>query len=282
MSFFEAVRFLTVIPIPRRRRAGTGEETGRKLARAMRFFPVVGALIGCATAGVLLLAGRVFPAPLSSVVTVVFLLALTGALHLDGLADTFDGLFGARDREGRLRIMRDSHIGAYGVAAVVCALLLKVGALAALGESALLRRLDPSVYPRWLLELAGERHWAQVAAAALMPVWGRWVMVLGAGVGPYARTGGGKGAAFVEGTGLTEAILLGLVPLGLTGLVLGLPGLAAGLACALTGALLLAWWRARAGGVTGDILGALGESVEIAFLLALLVALPAGRQSPPF
>jgi len=278
MSFLLAVTFLTVIPLRGRKRGGGNAA----LARSMLWFPVVGCQIGAAAVAVLLLAAAVLPDPLPALVAVIFLVGLTGALHLDGLADTFDGVFGGRDRASRLRIMRDSAVGTFGLVAVVCALLLKVAALAALGESGWANQVALSGRRLWLIETFGRQRWAQVTVLALMPVWGRWVMTLAAGIGPYARAEGGTGSAFVKGTGLAESLVLGLIPLGLTGFLLGWPGALAAGAAALAALLVLLWWRAKLGGVTGDTMGALGELFEIAFVLSALVLLPAGTSGPPF
>ena len=300
MSFLLAITFLTVIPLRGRKRGGgdavrkggrppdvkgsapLSDPSSAAVARAMLWFPVVGCLIGVAAIAVLLLAAEVLPGMLPEVVAVVFLVGLTGALHLDGLADTFDGVFGGRDRASRLRIMRDSAVGTFGLVAVVCALLLKVVALAALGERDWASHVALTGRGLWLIETFGRPRWAQMAVLALMPVWGRWVMTLSAGIGPYARAEGGTGAAFVKGTGLVESLLLGLIPLGLTGFLLGWPGVLAAGAATLAALLALLWWRARLGGVTGDTMGALGELVEVAFVLSALMLLPVGTSGPPF
>jgi len=278
MSFFLAMTFLTVIPL--RRRAQTG---GRAIGWAMFWFPVVGLLIGCAGAAVLFGAARIMPGQVPEIAAVVFLVALTGALHLDGLADTFDGLFGGRDREARLRIMRDHAVGAYGVAAVMCVLLLKVGLITALADRLWLSGQSPPDRCRWLIEWLGRPRWRQAAVVALMPVWGRWIMTLAAGVGPYARGREGTGAALVARMTVVRSCLLGTIPFGLTVALFGLPGLWMGVAVTLVGLGLLLWWRGKIGGVTGDTMGGLGELTEVVFLAAAVVILPiTGTALPPY
>ncbi len=288
MSFLAALTFLTVIPIRTRTMFPP-----RAVERAMLWFPAVGALIGAATAAALYGFTHLLPGFLPEAGAVVFLVALTGALHLDGVADSFDGLFGGHDREARLRIMKDTRIGAYGLAAVVCVLLLKVAAVAALADYEWSHRLVPPS-PHWpggasggswprtgLLEWFGVQRWAQVVAVVLMPVWGRWMMTLAAGVGPYARPEG-TGAAFVRSMTLSRAGVLSGIPLVLTAVLLGWPGLVAGVAATVLMLGVLLWWRAKLGGVTGDTLGALGELTELAFLVAVLIFLPLGNVGQPY
>lgn len=275
MSFLLAVTFLTVIPLKR-----SAQYRHPAMGRAMLWFPAVGLLIGCATAGVLFGAGQVFPGILPPTIAVVFVVGLTGALHLDGLADTFDGLFGGRDRESRLRIMRDTGVGAYGTAAVACALLLKVGAVAALADARWLAGMAVRPYGEWPAAWFGRERWVPVAAVALAPVWGRWVMTLAAGIGPYARKDGGTGAFFVESITVFHAGMLGLIPFVLTVYLFDWQGAVAGAATGLVAGGLMLWWRRKIGGVTGDTMGALGEVSELAFLLALLLVLPLGKVIP--
>jgi len=160
MSFLLAVTFLTVIPL---RRGAQYEHPA--LGRAMLWFPVVGLLIGGAVCGALLLAAQVLPGMLPEIVAVVFLVGLTGALHLDGLADTFDGIFGGRDRASRLRIMRDTGIGAYGLAAVPVGL----AALLSFSKGALILGLPLSLLALGLLA-GGRWSWATLGAVAVAAV----------------------------------------------------------------------------------------------------------------
>jgi adenosylcobinamide-GDP ribazoletransferase len=284
MSFLAALTFLTIIPI-RTRRAFPERAVGR----AMSWFPAVGLVIGLLTAAALYGLTRLLPGWVPEAGALVFLVVLTGALHIDGLADSFDGLFGGRDREARLRIMKDTRIGAYGLAAVVCVLLLKFAAFTALSDWTWTHRLAPpqihwptpempTMTPaRWLTEWLGIERWAQVVAIALMPVWGRWMMTLAAGIGPYARSQGGTAQGLMRGMTVGRAALLAAVPVALTTLVLGWPGVLAGVAAAAFVTAILFWWRAKLGGLTGDTLGALGELAELAFLLAVLILLPLGQ-----
>jgi len=230
-----AFAFLTVLPV--------GEKRGvpaERLGRA--FFPAVGAVVGL-LAGALFLAISVVAHPLLAAVAAVAALAvLTGGLHLDGLVDAADGLFGGGDREQRLAIMRDPRAGAFGIVAVVLLLL---------GEVAALSGLRPV---RGLLALI---------TAGTLSRWG----VLGLVVAlPYARPEG-LGRASAGG----HRVLDLAVGTALALVVFALDWKRAGLAVALVlvstlGIGLLA--RARIGGATGDIYGAAAEVGQLAALLA--------------
>jgi adenosylcobinamide-GDP ribazoletransferase len=210
-------------------------------ARGAVLFPLVGAAIGAAVGGTALLLEPTLPALLAAAVAVVVELALTGALHLDGLADTADAL-GGRTRKDALEIMRDPRLGTFGAAAIVLDLLVRTAAIAALLER-------------------GGLPVSAVAAGAL----GRSaILPLAVGLA-YARPGGGlseriSAPAAFAGIGLAAALSIALA--GWIGAaMLG----AAGLGTVALGAA----YRTRFGGVTGDTLGA---AVEVSTTLALLVS----------
>ena len=129
-----AIGFLTILPVSPRDAASPPDAAGA-LARAPAWFPAVGLLLGGMLA-FLDLALRVLHLPvlLNSALLVAALAALTRALHLDGFMDTCDALLGGFDRERRLEILRDPHVGAFAVVGVVCLLLVKLAALTALPE----------------------------------------------------------------------------------------------------------------------------------------------------
>jgi len=143
----------------------------RRVADAQLWFPTVGLLIGLALLLVDRAAMRALPQPAVDVLIVVALVAITGALHLDGLADAADGLFGAYTPERRLAIMRDAHAGTYAIVAIVCVLALKWAGLAS---------------------LPGE---VRVEAILLAPCLARFGMLVAIGAFPYARAEG-AGVAF--------------------------------------------------------------------------------------
>ena len=126
-AFFAALQFLTVLRVPLR-----FQGAGVDLERCAPFFPLVGLLVGALAALFDFLVSQILPSAIASTLTVLILVKLTGGLHMDGLADTADGFFSARDRETILAIMRDSRIGTMGVMAIVFVILIKVGALTTL------------------------------------------------------------------------------------------------------------------------------------------------------
>jgi adenosylcobinamide-GDP ribazoletransferase len=228
-----ALTFLTVLPWFR-----FGEITAADLARSLFWFPWVGGLLGliywAAGSGM----SHYFPAPAAAALLLTLTVLLTRGLHLDGLADTVDGLGGGRTPEERLAIMKDSRLGAFGAISLVLVLLLKYAFFLVLFE----RGLTPSL--------------------VLFPIISRWGIVVLTGLGPYARPGGGLGQAMTEGatpgliTGSTlAALLFSFLAGGYKGPV------------SLPLAALVVWgasryFRRRLGGVTGDVYGAMNEILE--------------------
>ena len=240
-----ALQFLTVVP-PLVRRLPTIPELGA----AEAFFPLVGLLLGLGLVGLDLLLSGQLQSGVRDVILVATLAAATGALHLDGVVDTFDGVFARGDPEARLQVMRDPRAGAFGVAALICLLLLKVAALGALPDQ------------------------LRAAALVLGPCLGRWAIVQATWTFPYARRDG-LGRDFKDGIraghaalGAAWAAAAAVWLVGASGLVL--VGAVAGLVWAV-GRLLVA----RLGGLTGDTYGALCEVVEATTWLALGSALMA-------
>ena len=228
-----ALQFLTVCPFASR--VACDE---RDIGRSTPWFPLVGLLIGAAVARLDRGLGALFPPLLSSAIAVVALLAASGCLHADGLADTADGFLSARPRERVLEIMRDSRTGAMGVLGIVCIFSLKAAALAAV----------PSPL-RW-------------QALLLMPFAGRCSMVFQMTLLPYARSGG-LCSLFVQNARRYDAVLALGVLAAVGWLVGGLFGIcAAGVSLAAI-AIFSLWCRSRIGGFTGDTLGAGCEWVEL-------------------
>ena len=176
-----ALRFLTVLPLPAR-----WPTTAEDLGRSLPFFPLVGALIGAAAAGLSLGAAWALPPWPAAVVVAAGGVLFSGGLHLDGLSDSADGLLSSRPRERALEIMRDGRAGPMGVFAVVCVMALKISALA------------------YLVPLKdGSTLWR---AAFLMPVAGRAAILVSMSLLPYARPAGGLGSAFYAGARRASAV----------------------------------------------------------------------------
>ena len=165
-----AIQFLTIIPLPARFQPDTGD-----LARSVAFFPVVGLLMGLIIASADVALRFLFPNAVASALLVLLLIACSGALHLDGLADTADAFFSSRPKERMLEIMHDSRSGPMGIIAVAGVTALKMVSTASLPESS-----------RWSLVL-------------LMPTAGRCALTMVMGISSYARSEGGLGSAFQAG-----------------------------------------------------------------------------------
>jgi adenosylcobinamide-GDP ribazoletransferase len=236
-----AVQFLTVLPIKKSLEPSPDELTG-----SMAFFPVVGALQGLVLVIAYYILSAMLPPPVVSALLIVILAVTNGGLHLDGLSDTMDGLAGGSTPEERLRIMRDSSIGALGVVSIVLVLLVKYAALSSVPAD-----LKPGVL-------------------LIFPMAGRWAMVPLSYWGVYARDDGGTGQAF---TGASSKIFLSAtVIMAISSLfILGFRTL---LVLVFIGAVAYAvsvFFKGKLGGVTGDVFGFLSESSEVLFLLGALI-----------
>ncbi len=239
-SFVAAMRTLTILPVP-------GRETGR-MADAMCFFPLVGFLIGGAVQCVVWVFAGVFAWPTGAAFAgVAVLVWLTRALHLDGLGDAVDAFFGGATRERRLEIMKDPHVGAFGAAAIILALLCKFAALERLGFSG---------------------HWTWLA---LPVVLSRTVMALAAVSLPYARAEGGKARPFVAEAKSFHFWFALAFALSICALYCGNIGLLAAAIALTMGLFSIRWMKHAFGGVTGDLIGFTGETTEcvLYFILAL-------------
>jgi adenosylcobinamide-GDP ribazoletransferase len=238
-----AWQFLTRVPLP-----VAVAPSRQRLARSLRYLPAAGAVIGVAAAAVLLAAGVLLPAVVAVLVSTAATVALTGALHEDGLADTLDGLGGA-DRARALAIMRDSRIGSFGAVGLGLTLALKVAALAAL----------PALVAAAAL-VAG--HAASRLSAIVVVATSRYLRP--EGTGRFTRRGVGRaGLAVAGGTGLAALLVPGLAA-GAGAVLAGVAGLALGHLAAR------ALFERRLGGYTGDCLGATQQLSEAGFYLGLL------------
>ncbi len=185
---------------------------------------------------------------IAAILSTIATVALTGALHEDGLADTMDGLGGGHTRERALEIMKDPRIGAFGAIALMLVLALKIATLSTLPLA-------------WTLTTL-------IAGHALS----RWCAVLLVARLPYARADSSTRAKpVVERVALSDiaiASLFGLAPLALC----GWPALWGALAAVSVTNLLRPWFLRRLGGYTGDTLGATQQITEVVFYLTMLVA----------
>ncbi|MGG2196298.1 MULTISPECIES: adenosylcobinamide-GDP ribazoletransferase [Paenibacillus] len=259
-----AFQFLTRLPVPVRL-----EYDDALFRRSVVFYPFVGWVLGGLVAvlgGMLTALG--LPPTVAAALTLCGWIALTGALHLDGLMDTADGIFSHRSRERMLEIMKDSRVGAMGVIACVLLLLIKWSLLSE------------------LLGTSGERLPSSWPLVSLAPLWSRWFMVAAIVGWPYARASqsGGLGGFFRgvgwRHAGVQTALALALSWLTICGLtaagwISSTPGeglrlaLAFGLTAGVLGAVMSTYIARKLGGLTGDTYGAMNETIEAALLLLL-------------
>jgi adenosylcobinamide-GDP ribazoletransferase len=241
-AFLLALRFLTIIPL------GRGQEINSdSVAAAGKYYPLAGLVIG----GLIWLlyygSQFLFPLAVSTGLLILFWVLLTGALHLDGLADCLDGLYGGTDPDSRLRIMKDVQLGTMGT----------VGLILILGIKFLVLREILS-FPSLLVWIV------------LIPALSRWTPIFLSLICPYARPGGGLGQALVQGTGKKEffwATLLAWGPVLIMGRFYGL-GLI--LVLLLWSFFCGRYFIRKLGGITGDVMGAVIETSELWAMLYVI------------
>ena len=256
-----ALALLTRLPM-----GPPGDAEAPDIARAGRVMPLAGALIGLVGAAAFWLSGGLGLPPLvSGLVAVAATILFTGAFHEDGLADTADGLGATAERARRLEIMRDSRTGTYGALALILSVGLRAAALAAIAAPGAVAEAASGAGTGAVAGgVAAALISAHALARALPPAVMAWA--------PLARSDGlAAGAGRPEpaqawlALGLGALIALLLLDFGTAVAAMAAAGLAAG------ALVLLA--RARIGGYTGDVLGAIEQVGEVAVLLAAAAAL---------
>jgi len=234
-SFLVATQFLTRLPVTPVEEFSTG-----RLAASTVFFPLVGLLIGAGGVLLHLILSPYANASVGVMVILIYLVAVTGGLHEDALADAADGFGGGWQREQVLAIMRDSRIGSFGAVAVVLSLM---------GRFVFLTNLPAQRFSGYLL--AGQ-------------VLSRWTTLPLAFFLPAARTGNGQAGPLAQKIGV-GSLLLGTI---LTAAIVGifLKQRTAWLLMVAVGVVVLtgAYYRRRIGGVTGDCFGATMQITELA------------------
>ena len=247
-DLFLAIRFLTIIPtisFPPSDNTNQNEEVVEEnFANSMAFFPFVGMLIGLLLVFLRLLFYYLPVSPfIGDTLVLIVWIWLSGGLHLDGFADSVDGFFGGHNKEEILKIMKDSATGAKGVVALVSLLLLKFVLLVEM--------------PLFLKD----------AALFFTPTIGRWSMVIAAFLGKPARLKNSMGEIFIDYVRWREVIFATLT-MAVIGILLFklyfLPLVIIGIGIVL---LILKYSQKRIGGISGDILGATNEIVEVSILL---------------
>jgi adenosylcobinamide-GDP ribazoletransferase len=238
-----AFQFLTILPVKR-------SFTAVQLGRSSVYFPLIGLAIG------LILAGfhyvfRVFPAPVANLLLIVLLAILSGGIHLDGVADTMDGIAGHRTPAQRLQIMRDSRIGGFGAIGLIFVLMIQYVSLNGI----------PNPPDRLV-----------VFGLILAPVVSRWTMVNAIFAYPYARPEG-LGKVYKDAVTRQHFSLVTLVTAAVSVLLFGISGLIIMAGTWAIVNLLALYLKHQLTGLTGDTYGAVNEvATASVFLIITLLA----------
>lgn len=241
-AFLTTLQFLTRLPVPGGANADP-DSYARDVGRVMVLLPLVGGLIGCATALVLRVGAEFWPFAIAVLLALSVEALLTGALHEDAAADFLDAFGGARTREDLLRIMKDSRVGAFGLVGLVLLMALRAGALVSAGDA-----------------------WAAAAMLVISGVMGRLAMVVVLAAVPPAPETVGLGSGMSRGADFSRPVCAAvLVSPVLIWAAWRAP--VAALVLLLGSGAFVFWFRRlllrRLGGSTGDCVGAAGYFVAV-------------------
>ncbi|MBW2569734.1 MAG: adenosylcobinamide-GDP ribazoletransferase [Deltaproteobacteria bacterium] len=237
-NFISAIQFITILPVGK---PGAYEPKGM-----IQFFPVVGIVIGLLVSVFDIAVLQLWSKPVASALDMIFLAIITGAFHLDGLADAADGLLGHRTREDALAIMKDSRIGVMGLIAVVCALAIKCGGISSL-----------NVHRSLLL--------------IIIPAYARGSVLFGIKFLKYGRPEGGTGHDLFNDSLKITAFWGLLIPVALSFLT-GWGGALLNLSFIIITTAILLYYKKRIGCITGDMLGAMTEVIESMLFLIVSIS----------
>jgi adenosylcobinamide-GDP ribazoletransferase len=245
LGFLIALQFLTSIPVTLKR-----ELSPQQLGRATAYFPLVGLAIGIILAVLAWLLDFILPASVVNVLIIVALVIITGALHLDGFADTCDGLAGYKTVEERWQVMRDSRTGAFGVVGIVLLLLAKYISLNSIPSDLI------------------------ISALVFMPVVSRWAMVYTIFAFPYARPEG-LGTAYKSATRWPQfavaTVITIAVAVALFFLFFSVMGLILIFGIWIITSALAFYFKHKFAGLTGDTYGAINEVAEVMSLVLTIL-----------
>lgn len=240
-TFLLMMQLLTKVPI---NKEITFDQ--KKLSRGVLFFPFVGLIIGIMIGLPTYAAEAYFGREVAVVVMIIVAAAATGALHLDGLADTMDGILSARSRDKMLLIMKDSRIGTHGVLALMLTILLKY---------VFLLQIDHPLF---------------IFIVIALPVAGRSAMGVMLFKSRYAREDG-LGNLFIGKTEGDQSFISGLLGMIIIYALLGVIGMAAFIGTLILTALFRLRLEKILGGLTGDTLGAINEMAEVVFIPVYII-----------
>ena len=240
-SFSLAWQFLTILPW----RKSEQECSPQLLGRSMAYYPAIGLLLGFILWAAHFALSLFLPRALGDGLILLILVILTGALHLDGLADTLDGLAAGKAPEERLRIMKDHRVGTFGVVGLILVFGLKFLALHSL-----------------LTQDVGK---ALIVALTLS----RGSMVQLTYRAPYGRREGGLGLPFKENLKKREMVIATVTSLAVSFFVWRFWGALLWLGVGISTLLFQSFFEKKIGGITGDILGAANETNEVLALILI-------------
>ncbi|PIE62257.1 MAG: adenosylcobinamide-GDP ribazoletransferase [Desulfobacter postgatei] len=242
-GFFSDLRaciaFITILP--------TGKKPVYSPLGMIRFFPVVGLIIGTLLVIIDFLASMVWPSPAAALVDLIFLVVVTGAFHLDGLGDTADGMFSHQSQACALEIMKDSRIGIMGLVAVVLGMAAKIAGI-------------------WSVKINCPPVQA-MGIFVLVPSFSRASMIFGIRYLNYGRKGTGTGKDLFDRPLNSKDFYLCLIPLGFS-LFLGVKGLILISGFVLGSVAVLTFYKQKMNCITGDMLGAMTEVMEAWLFMA--------------
>jgi adenosylcobinamide-GDP ribazoletransferase len=238
-SFLLAIQFLTILPIRIK------QASEQKIANSMVYFPIVGLFLGLFLWLINFFLGILnFSSIAINIILAVFLITITGGLHLDGLCDTADAFLSRKPKEEMLKIMRDPHVGVMGVLSLMCIILLKIGLLCSISAP------------------------VKTQALLLMCILSRWSAVLMMFLFPYARQEG-KAKTFISLMNKKIFILSTILAFSLAFLVGQINGLIISSIIAVFVYLFGKFVSKKINGITGDTLGATIELSEVITLFAV-------------
>lgn len=241
-----SIMFITIIP--------AGRDIPFSPIGMIRFFPVVGLILGSLLVCFDAIVSLFWPAPVVALLDVALMVILTGAFHLDGLGDAADGLFSHRSRERALEIMKDSRTGMMGLIAIFLSLAVKIAGIYCVKN--LCNGTDEAILT----------NFQTVLILLVVPSYARAGMLFGIRYFKYGREFGTGHDLFEKRLPAADFIFIA-VPVILSLLTLGLRGLLLNVAFAALVFIILLFYKKKMGCITGDMLGAMCEITESALFL---------------
>lgn len=239
-KFILMIQFLTRIPINKEIKLDKEDFSG-----GVVYFPLVGLIIGIINGLVYFILAQIIGGIVPLIAVIISNVFVTGALHLDGLADSCDGIFSARNKDRMLEIMRDSRIGTNGALVLIITILLKIALL--------------DITPEVII----------VPTIVLIPVAGRGAMSIILFKSKYAREEG-LGDLFIGKTSFFNTAIPCFITFLLVYFILGNLGVIALILSIATSYLMRSYFNKKIGGLTGDLLGAINEVVELIFSICVI------------